>query len=103
MIFHAIHFIFVVAKSNYIPKNTGFTGALPRDIGNLANLTLFTANNNQISGALPASLGDLTDLLTLTLTSTGLSGQVPESLCGTGADIQVDCEVECTCCTNYNC
>jgi Leucine-rich repeat (LRR) protein len=82
---------------------SGWTGTIPKSISNLANLTVFSANNCQLSGELPSSLGALTELETLTLTRNQLSGKVPTSLCDLGADIQVDCTVECQCCTNYNC
>jgi hypothetical protein len=45
----------------------------------------------------------LTELETLTLTGNSLSGQVPAALCENDADIQVDCTVSCSCCTNYQC
>lgn len=81
----------------------GWSGAIPANIGNLANLTVFTAPSSQLSGTLPSSFSLLTELETLTLTGNSLSGQVPAALCENDADIQVDCTVSCSCCTNYQC
>ena len=43
------------------------TGAIPAELGNLANLEELTLDDNQLTGAIPAELGNLANLEELTL------------------------------------
>ncbi|KAJ6413621.1 hypothetical protein OIU84_006426 [Salix udensis] len=63
-------------------KGNGITGGIPKELGNLSNLTILDLENNRLSGEIPSSLGDLKKLQILTLSQNNLSGAIPESLAG---------------------
>ena len=56
------------------------TGAIPNEMGSLANLQSMSLSSNQLTGPIPAWLGDLTDLYGLSLWGNRLSGPIPTSL-----------------------
>ncbi|MDQ1352494.1 MAG: hypothetical protein QG657_2800 [Acidobacteriota bacterium] len=60
--------------------NNNLNGALPPELGNLANLTYLGLNNNQLSGNIPPELGNLANLHDLELFSNQLSGSIPPEL-----------------------
>ncbi|MDE2715522.1 MAG: hypothetical protein OXI33_00710 [Chloroflexota bacterium] len=53
------------------------TGALPGELGNLANLTVLDLSDNDLNGTIPGQLGSLTDLGTLALGRNNLNGPIP--------------------------
>ena len=53
------------------------SGALPTQLGNLANLQQLRLTNNQLTGTIPAELRNLTNLKTLALGGNQLSGTIP--------------------------
>ncbi|KAJ6682638.1 LRR RECEPTOR-LIKE KINASE [Salix koriyanagi] len=63
-------------------KGNGITGGIPKELGNLSNLTILDLENNRLSGEIPSSLGELKKLQFLTLSQNNLSGAIPESLAG---------------------
>ena len=56
------------------------SGAIPPEIGNLANLEWLDLNVNQLSGPIPSSLGGLANLQDLSLNVNQLSGGIPTEL-----------------------
>ncbi|XVF83923.1 hypothetical protein PTKIN_Ptkin16aG0533100 [Pterospermum kingtungense] len=57
-----------------------FSGSIPSVIGKLQKLQWLDLSINSISGAIPASLGNLTMLSTLDLSHNNLQGEIPPSL-----------------------
>ena len=58
----------------------GLSGQIPRELGNLFNLTHLYLQGNQLSGSIPAALGSLSNLKRLYLYNNQLSGQIPREL-----------------------
>ncbi len=56
------------------------SGAIPSELGNLANLLGLSLADNQLSGAIPPELGNLANLLGLSLADNQLSGSIPSEL-----------------------
>ncbi|XP_022772206.1 probable LRR receptor-like serine/threonine-protein kinase At3g47570 isoform X2 [Durio zibethinus] len=56
------------------------SGSIPSVIGRLQKLRLFYVNNNSISGSIPTSLGNLKMLIKLHLNDNNLQGEIPPSL-----------------------
>jgi len=64
------------------------TGPVPPELGNLASLESLTLGNNRLTGAIPPELGNLGSLERLNLTSSGLMGAIPPEL-GSLASLEV--------------
>ena len=62
--------------------SNGLSGAIPPQLGDLANLTELRLGLNNLGGPIPAELGKLTGLTTLNLNSNHLSGPIPRELGG---------------------
>ncbi|KAK1661615.1 hypothetical protein QYE76_049774 [Lolium multiflorum] len=60
--------------------DSGVSGGIPADIGNLVGLNLLAIVNTSISGVIPESIGKLENLIELGLYSNSLSGLIPQSL-----------------------
>ncbi|KAL2341824.1 hypothetical protein Fmac_009764 [Flemingia macrophylla] len=60
--------------------NTGLTGTIPKEIGNLKNLKSLALVGCGFSGPIPDSIGSLTRLTFLALNSNNFSGSIPRSL-----------------------
>ncbi|KAK2393643.1 leucine-rich repeat receptor protein kinase HPCA1 [Trifolium repens] len=60
--------------------NTGITGTIPREIGNLKNLDSLALVNCGFSGPIPDTIGSLKKLTFLALNSNKLNGNIPHSL-----------------------
>ena len=58
----------------------GLSGAIPAELGGLANLQDLNLGRNQLSGPIPAELGGLGNLGTLWLFGNQLSGTIPPEL-----------------------
>jgi len=56
------------------------TGSLPPEIGNLANLTWLYVHNNQLTGEIPPEIGILTNLTKLKLYNNQLTGEIPSEI-----------------------
>ncbi|GAU39573.1 hypothetical protein TSUD_384560 [Trifolium subterraneum] len=60
--------------------NTGMTGTIPREIGNLKNLDSLALVNCGFSGPIPDTIGSLKKLTFLALNSNKFNGNIPHSL-----------------------
>jgi len=60
--------------------NSGLTGEIPPEIGELTNLTSLVLRYNELTGSIPAEIGDLTQLWSLDLRFNNLSGSIPAEL-----------------------
>ncbi len=61
-------------------NNNQLSGAIPAELGNLAQLQQLRLYGNELSGAIPAELGNLTQLQQLRLYGNELSGPIPAEL-----------------------
>ena len=62
----------------------GLSGAIPAELGGLANLETLSLGNNELTGPIPAELGNLAHLDRLNLDRNQLSGPIPAELGGLG-------------------
>ena len=60
----------------------GLKGAIPAEVGSLAELQILGLYGNELSGTIPASLGDLAKLEFLDLSGNELTGPIPPELGG---------------------
>ena len=60
----------------------GLAGAIPPELGGLANLEQLSLGRNELTGAIPPELGGLTNLKTLSLGRNELTGDIPPELGG---------------------
>ena len=60
--------------------NSGLTGSIPTELGNLTNLTVLDLEDNQLSGSIPSEIGNLTNLTYLRLSSYQLTGPIPSRI-----------------------
>ena len=74
------------------------TGTIPSSLGQ-TQIDRLWLNGNELTGTIPVELSSLSGMLWLHLEDNQLSGSVPDSICSLGAEIGVDCEVACDCCT----
>ncbi|KAL5220440.1 hypothetical protein ABZP36_025153 [Zizania latifolia] len=58
-------------------SGTNLTGAIPKELGDLAELTTVDLSKNQLSGAIPAELCRLRKLQSLALNTNSLRGAIP--------------------------
>ena len=62
-------------------ENNQLTGSIPPEIGNLTNQSVLNLENNQLTGSIPPEIGNLTSLDYLNLKNNQLSGEIPETIC----------------------
>ena len=62
--------------------NNELTGPIPAELGGLANLERLSLGNNELTGPIPAELGGLANLEGLWLSANQLSGPIPAELGG---------------------
>ena len=86
----------------YVDLSKNFlTGNIPTELSNLGNIENVWLNDNFLSGTIPSFLGLNTNLKSLYLTNNFLTGSIPAELCSLKLkDLEVDCNVQCECCTN---
>lgn len=61
-------------------SSNGFTGYIPRSIGNMTELTEIYLSNNDLEGEIPTELGNLLNLETLSIAEMGLTGLIPPTI-----------------------
>jgi Leucine-rich repeat (LRR) protein len=61
-------------------SNSGLTGEIPTEIGNLTNLTFLDLRDNELSGHIPSDMGNLINLNVLLLSNNQLSGEIPTQI-----------------------
>ncbi|RLN04510.1 putative LRR receptor-like serine/threonine-protein kinase [Panicum miliaceum] len=61
-------------------SGTNLTGAIPKELGDLAELTTLDLSKNQLSGAIPPELCRLGKLQTLALNTNSLRGAIPDDI-----------------------
>jgi Leucine-rich repeat (LRR) protein len=61
-------------------SNSGLTGSIPPEIGNLTNLTRLYLGSNQLTGSIPSEIGDMTNLTQLYLHYNQLTGSIPPEI-----------------------
>ena len=64
--------------------NNQLIGSIPPEIGNLTNLTELWLGGNQLTGSIPSEIGNLTNLFGLRLDRNQLSGIIPDEICNQG-------------------
>ena len=57
------------------------TGSIPPEIGNLTNLAWLDFGNNRLTGSIPPEIGNLKNLTHLNVRYNQLNGKIPESIC----------------------
>ena len=67
-------------------RNSGLTGSIPPEIGNLTNLTYLDLYKNELTDSIPSEIANLTNLTHLYLGDNQFTGQIPESIC----DLNID-------------
>ena len=60
--------------------DSGLTGEIPPEIGELTNLTSLVLRYNELTGPIPSTMGNLTSLVKLELQYNNLSGSIPAEL-----------------------
>ena len=67
-----------IVNSTYLNlSNSGLTGGIPSEIGNLTNLTNLYLHNNQLTGSISSEIGNLTNLTNLSLGGNLFTGSIP--------------------------
>jgi len=61
-------------------SNSGLTGEIPPEIGNLTNLRVLYLYSNQLTGEIPIEIGNLINLRSLKLGHNLLTGEIPSSI-----------------------
>tara|TARA_Y100001970_G_scaffold156937_1_gene192033 strand:+ start:123 stop:938 length:816 start_codon:yes stop_codon:yes gene_type:complete len=67
-----------IEKTTYLNlSNSGLTGEIPSEIGDLTNLISLNLSHNNLSGEIPSEIGNLINLGYLNLSHNNLSGKIP--------------------------
>jgi Leucine-rich repeat (LRR) protein len=61
-------------------SDSGLTGEISPEIGNLTNLTFLELSQNQLTGTIPTEIGNLINLKWLSLWENQMTGNIPESI-----------------------
>ena len=97
-----------IEETTFINLNqSGLTGEIPPEIGNLTNLEILSLYDNHLTGEIPIEIGLLTSLTDLYLNTNQLTGEIPQTICELSGLIGLfDNQLcppypECCGCTNY--
>lgn len=71
-------------------KENNLTGVLPKEIGNLSELSDVKIYGNPIGGKIPSSIGKLKKLKIINLYDNKFSGKIPKELCKLNSLKQID-------------
>eukprot|EP00934_Nitzschia_sp_Nitz4_P004080 Nitzschia sp. Nitz4//scaffold228_size32365//1941//8051//NITZ4_007904-RA/size32365-snap-gene-0.26-mRNA-1//1//CDS//3329542813//4070//frame0 len=75
-------------------------GTIPTTISKLTSMQTLLLNGNSLTGTVPTVLGRLTKLSSLYLNGNDFSGSIPQEICDLDlTELQVDCTLECSCCS----
>ena len=66
---------------NLYLSNSGLTGEIPPEIGELINLQRLYIDNNQLTGSIPLEVSNLTNLIFLKFNDNRLTGSIPDEVC----------------------
>jgi Leucine-rich repeat (LRR) protein len=77
-------------KNIDVSNNPGLEGTLPKELGNLPNLTVLKSSESQITGPLPAEMGNLKKLTELNLSHTNINGTIPKEWAEMTALVSLD-------------
>ncbi|OWM85907.1 hypothetical protein CDL15_Pgr012157 [Punica granatum] len=70
-----------LSSLNYLHLfDNGFSGSIPRCIGNLSNLLTLDASNNSFIGEIPSSVCQVSSIIVLRLSNNRLDGSIPSCL-----------------------
>ena len=70
-----------IENTTYIDiEDSGLTGSIPPEIGNLTNLWYLNLYDNQLTGSIPPEIGNLTSLTHLYLNNSGITGSIPSEI-----------------------
>ncbi len=74
--------VYSVENTNSLDlRNSGLTGSIPPELGNLTNLTWLDLGYNQLTGSIPSEIGNLTNLTFLNLEyNHQLTGVIPPEI-----------------------
>ena len=61
-------------------RDSGITGSIPPEIGNLTNLTYLNLQLNQLTGSIPPEIGNLINLESMSISWNQLSGSIPPEI-----------------------
>ena len=61
-------------------SNSGLTGSIPMEIGDLINLEILYLDENQLTGEIPSEIGNLINLSKLNLSYNSLTGSIPTEI-----------------------
>jgi hypothetical protein len=83
-------------------------GTLPGSIGQWTALTAIDASYNEFTGTIPSSIGNWSMIHHAVFEENHFVGTMPIAICEfidleKGDFLQVNCEVNCSCCNDYNC
>jgi len=71
--------VYSVENTNSLDlRNSGLTGSIPPELGNLTNLTWLDLGKNELTGSIPSEIGNLTNLSILNLDGNQLTGSIPQ-------------------------
>ena len=78
-------------------------GSIPPSIDNMTQLKQIWLYKNQMTGTIPSSIGNLLNLKTFASFGNQMNGAMPGEVCALKRsrlkDLEVDCAVDCQCCT----
>ena len=79
----------VESTTNLDLMDSGLTGSIPPEIGNLINLEDLQLNSNQLTGSIPPEIFNLPNLVWLRLDDNQLTGEIPEAVCNKTDNCQI--------------
>lgn len=72
---------FSISMKSLSMESCNISGGIPKELGNINNLSVIRLGNNELTGTIPVTLGRLQKLQGLYLQNNKLEGSIPEDLC----------------------